>query len=308
MHDVAATGGAEQTAPRVWLDLTQKELDDAYDQSVYAPNQPQLARRRDVNSAAALARLGPPQRFRYGPTAIEGLDVYRTSAPDAPVSIFVHGGAWRQGAAGNFTYLAEPFVQAGAHCVILDFTNVDQAGGDLLPMVEQVRRAIGWVYRNARSFGGDPARLYLTSHSSGAHLGGCVVTHDWSRDGLPSDLLKGALLACGMYDLAPVRLSKRSKYVAFTDAMEQALSAQRHLDKLATPLIVAYGTCETPEFQRQARDFFAALLKAGKPAELVVGDGYNHFEMLETLANPFGLLGRPVLAQMGLTAPDRAAR
>jgi arylformamidase len=32
-----------------------------------------------------------------------------------------------------------------------------------------------------------------------------------------------------------------------------------------------------------------------------VGEGYNHFEMLETLANPYGLLGRAVLAQMGLT-------
>ena len=41
---------------------------------------------------------------------------------------------------------------------------------------------------------------------------------------------------------------------------------------------------------------------AGKPVELLVGEGYNHFEMLETLANPYGLLGRAVLAQMRLTA------
>ena len=40
---------------------------------------------------------------------------------------------------------------------------------------------------------------------------------------------------------------------------------------------------------------------AGKPVELIVGEGYNHFEMLETLANPYGLLGRAVLAQMRLS-------
>ena len=97
-----------------------------------------------------------------------------------------------------------------------------------------------------------------------------------------------------------MRLSKRSKYVKFTDEMEQALSAQRHIDKLHTPLILSYGTYETPEFQRQTRDFFAAVKAAGKPAELLVGEGYNHFEMLETLANPYGLLGRAVLTQMGL--------
>jgi len=104
-----------------------------------------------------------------------------------------------------------------------------------------------------------------------------------------------------MYDLAPVRLSKRSKYVTFTDAMESELSAMRHIGKLATPLILSYGTYETPEFQRQTRDFAAAVKAAGKPVELVVGEAYNHFEMLETLANPYGLLGRAVFQQMGLT-------
>jgi arylformamidase len=98
-----------------------------------------------------------------------------------------------------------------------------------------------------------------------------------------------------------VRLSKRSKYVKFTDEMEQELSAIRHLDRLHTPLVISYGTYETPEFQRQSRDFAAAVQAAGKPVELLVGEGYNHFEMLETLANPYGLLGRAVLQQMGLS-------
>jgi arylformamidase len=103
-----------------------------------------------------------------------------------------------------------------------------------------------------------------------------------------------------MFDLKPVRLSARSSYVKFTDEMEQALSSQRHLDKLNVPVIVVYGTLETPEFQRQSRDFAAAVKAAGKPVQLLVGEGYNHFEMAETLANPYGLLGRAVLEQMKL--------
>jgi len=287
--------------PLVWLDMDQQELDDAYDQLVYAPNRDQVGKRRIANSERARAILGPPQRIAYGPSEIERLDVYRTPRANAPVNIFVHGGAWRANKAADYAFLAEPFVNAGAHYVVLDFTNVDDAAGSLFPMVEQVRRAVAWVYRNAASFGGDPGRLYLTSHSSGSHLAGCTVTHDWGKEYLPRDTLKGAMLGSGMYDLHPVRLSKRSRYVKFTDEMEQALSAVRHLDKLHTPLILAYGTCETPEFQRQTRDLFAAVRAAGKPAEMLVGEGYNHFEMLETLANPYGLLGRAVLAQMGLT-------
>jgi arylformamidase len=303
---VAASGAAlAQTprtkGPRVWLDMDQKELDDAYDQIVYAPNREQVAKRRIFNSERARAAIGAPERVAYGLSEIEKLDVYHAKQANAPVNIFIHGGAWRANRAADYACLAEPFVQAGAHYVILDFTNVDDAGGSLFPMVEQVRRAVAWVYSNAKTLGGDPARLYLTSHSSGSHIGGCVVTHDWEREGLPRDILKGATLSSGMYDLKPVRLSKRSKYVKFTDAMEEALSAQRHLDKLHTPLILAHGTYETPEFQRQTWDFLAAVKAAGKPVELLVGEGYNHFEILETLASPYGLLGRAVLAQMRLT-------
>ena len=104
-----------------------------------------------------------------------------------------------------------------------------------------------------------------------------------------------------MFDLKPVRLSARSSYVKFTDEIEQALSSQRHLDKLNAPVIVAYGALETPEFQRQSRDFAAAVKSAGKPVQLLVAEGYNHFEIPETLANPYGLLGRAVLAQMTLS-------
>jgi arylformamidase len=287
--------------PLVWLDMDQQALDDAYDQIVYAPNREQVTQRRLANSARARIAIGAPERVAYGQTEIEKLDIYRTQRANAPVNIFVHGGAWRANRAAEYACLAEPFVRSGAHYVILDFTNVDDAGGSLFPMVEQVRRAVAWVYNNAASFGGDPARLYLTAHSSGSHIGGCVVTHDWRKEKLPVDILKGATLGSGMYDLRPVRLSKRSKYVRFTDEMEAALSAQRHIDKLNTPLILAHGTCETPEFQRQTRDFYAAVKAAGKPVELLVGEGYNHFEMLETLANPYGLLGRAVLAQMRLS-------
>ena len=287
--------------PRVWLDMDQKELDDAYDQSVYASNREQLLGRYATNSEAARSRLGPPRRFAYGETAVEGLDVYPTKRANAPINVFIHGGAWRAGLAKNYAYPAELFVQAGAHYVVPDFTTVQDAEGSLMPMAEQVRRAVAWVYRNARSFGGDPERLYVSGHSSGGHLAGVILVTDWQKDfKLPADVVKGGLCCSGMFDLKPVRLSKRSDYVKFTDEMEQALSSQRHLDKLNCPVTVAYGTLETPEFQRQSRDFAAAVQAAGKPVRLLVGEGYNHFEMLETLANPYGVLGRAVLEQMHL--------
>ncbi len=292
---------ARVKGPAVWLDLDQRELDDAYDQSAYAPNRDQLVARNARNSEGVRARLGPPERHAYGSTTLEALDVYRTPQPDAPINIFIHGGAWRSRLAKHYAYPAELFVRAGAHFVVPDFAGVEDVDGSLVPMAAQVRRAVAWVYRNARRFGGDPGRLYVSGHSSGGHLAGVVLTTDWSNGfDLPADVVKGGLCCSGMFDLKPVRLSARNRYVTFTDDMEHALSPQRHLDKLSAPVIVAHGTLETPEFQRQSRDFAAAVRAAGKPATLLVGEGYNHFEIIETLANPYGLLGRAVLEQMAL--------
>src|SRR5579884_636763 len=168
-------------------------------------------------------------------------------------------------------------------------------------MAEQVCRAITWVYRNAVSFGGDPDRLYIGGHSSGAHLAAVALTTDWEGGfGVPREAIKGGMCSSGMYDLLPVSLSHRSSYVRFTDAMVEALSPIRHLDRLRAPLIVAYGDHETPEFQRQARAFAAAVKAAGKPVDLVVGENYSHMELPETLCSPYGLLGSAVLGMMRL--------
>jgi len=216
------------------------------------------------------------------------------------VLVFIHGGGWRNGQSSQFTVYAEPYVKAGANFVVLDFTNVRETNGDIFPMVEQCRRAVAWVYRNARSFGGDPEQIYLISRSSGSHLSSCVLITEWEKLGLPRNIVKGAVLGSGMYDLKPVRLSKRGNYVKFTDTMEQELSAMRHLDRIHAPVVVVHGTMETPEFQRQARDFAKALEAAGKPVKLVVAKGYNHYEVGETIGHPYAVLGRAAFAMMKL--------
>jgi arylformamidase len=284
----------------VWRDMDQKALDDAYDQDVYAPNRPLIVTRRIAASARTRAILGPPERVAYGPSEYERVDIFRAPIANAPINLFLHGGAWRRNKGPDYHLQAEPLIAAGAHCLIADFINVEQSGGDLFPMYDQVRRVIAWAWRNADSYGGDRDRFYISAHSSGSHLSACVLTRGWREEGLPENFCKGALLLSGMYDLEAVRLSKRSSYVKFTDKMVESLSSQRQLDGLHTPLVLAYGTQETPEFQRQTREFFAAVQAAGIPADLIVGEAYNHFELLETLANPYGLMGRAMLQQMEL--------
>ena len=216
-----------EKGPQVWMDMDQMELDAAYDQSVYAPLIGQILKRYASSSNETRARLGTPKRFAYGPTQVEALDIYTAKKSNAPIFVFIHGGAWLRGEAKDYAFPAELFVNAGVNYIALDFIAISAANGDISVMADQVRRGIAWTYKNAASFGGDANRLYIGGHSSGGHLCGVALVTDWQKDfGLPQDMVKGGLCMSGMYDMRPVRLSKRSSYVKFTDPMEQAMSSQ----------------------------------------------------------------------------------
>jgi tripartite-type tricarboxylate transporter receptor subunit TctC len=59
-------------------------------------------------------------------------------------------------------------------------------------------------------------------------------------------------------------------------------------------------TFETPEFQRQGRDFAAALREAGRKVTLVELPHFAHLEAEESLGNPYGPNGRAAIEMMGL--------
>nr|WP_111301406.1 alpha/beta hydrolase [Paracoccus saliphilus] len=288
--------------PIVWGDLDQDELDAAYNQEFYQPHTDAVNSRLSALSFDLRFRHGYPERVAYGESPGEAMDIYKAPQAGGPVFIFIHGGIWLYLEASSAAFAAEMLLDRGASFVALDFSPVNELDGDLSRMADQVRRGIAWVVQNAESFGGDPGQVYIGGHSSGGHLAAVALTTDWAGEfGLPADAVKGGLCMSGMYDLAPVRLSWRNAYIAFTDEMEHSMSPQRHLDRINVPVVVSYGTLETPEFQRQAQDFVAALEAAGKPVQLVTGQSYFHQDMWETLGNPYGPNGRAALQMMGLT-------
>jgi arylformamidase len=275
---------------KVFLDYDQAELDRCYDQRAWASNADEIIRQWSERSASVQARLKRQANAAYGPTADEVLDIYPVPQAGRPILVFIHGGRWQTLSKDDSCLCADAWVNAGVNFVALNFANIPKVR--LPEMVAQVRSAVAWVYRNAASFGGDPARLYIEGHSSGGHLAGCVAVTDWSKHGLPSDVVKGAICASGMYDLHPVMLSSRSQFLKLTPEEEVEFSAIRHLGFLTGQMIVTYGEKESPEFQRQSRDFAAAVEKIGRLAELVIEPGVNHFEMGLVLADPDSKINR----------------
>jgi len=283
-----------------WKDLTQEQLDSMYDQGVYAENMMHVLNSYMHQSQQARELVGDPLRFSYGASDIEQLDWFM-GRPGGAINIFIHGGAWRAGSAAQYHFPAPMFLEAGAHFVVPDFINVIDSKGQLLPMVEQVQRAIAWVAKYASDLNADMNQIYISSHSSGSHLTACAAITDWQRVfGLSNSFIKGILFCGGIYELEPVFASSRRRYLDVSENTLYSLSPLRHLSSFSIPSIVAYGELETPEFLRQSREFKLGIDRVGVPAKEVVGIGLNHFEILTTLGERDGLLASQVRKQMNL--------
>jgi arylformamidase len=291
--------GALAQSAKVFLDYTQEELDRAYDQTVWAPNQDELIQLYATRSEATRQRLKFKPGVAYGPSEDETLDIFPADKEAAPIHVFVHGGAWRGGSKDLYSFPADTFVPAGATYVALNFANIPKVR--LPEMAEQIRRAIAWLYANAANFGGDRERIYVSGHSSGGHLAAVLLTTDWVALNLPRDVIKGGICASGIYDMHPAMLSSRRNYVTLSAEEERALSPLAYLDVIACPIGVVHGTRESPEFQRQARAFVAALAAGGYRHEFAVLDGLNHFEVCDSLADAHSKLSLMALQQMKLS-------
>jgi arylformamidase len=276
--------------PKVFLDYTQAELDRAYDQLVWAPQRDAI--QAEIRKECEAVRMAmPPRTERYGKREMQVLDVFAPAgASRAPVVVYLHGGAWLRGSRLDVAYPAPALAGRGAALVVPDFDNVAEV--PLPEMIEQCRAAVEWTVRHAASFGGDPDRIYLAGHSSGAHLASCVLLAD--------PAIKGTLLISGMYDLHAPMLSARSKYVKITPEELDAASAMRHLGRIRCPVAVAWSVGDSPEFRRQGRVLSEALRGMGRLAGYLEVFSANHFEEPRQLADPDSALSHMLYGLMGI--------
>lgn len=214
--------------------------------------------------------------LRYGEDdAAATADVFPAALPDAPVLLFIHGGYWRTLDKGDFSFLAPPWVTAGATFAAINYPLAPQAPMDRI--VACCRQAVAWA---RREFAGP---LFLAGHSAGAHLAAMALI---------AEPAAGACLLSGVYDLAPVRLVP---YVNDDLGLDEATAVRNsplHQQSAEDiPLVVGVGADETEEFVRQSR-CFAVDWGADVYVEM---PGRHHFSAVDALADADSLLFGAVL-------------
>lgn len=282
----------------VYKGFRREEMEFQFNPRVAVRDHERVREERARASRAARQSLKSWLNVPYGNSPRQVVDIFPADKPNAPVLIFIHGGYWRGGSKDDNCHFAPAFVKAGASVVLLEH--------DLCPavtvaeIVKQSRAGIAWVYRHIAEYGGDPSRLYLAGTSAGGHLVAMGLAHNWEKEGLPRNMIKGAAAVSGVYDLDPVLHISVNEEIRLSPESARENSPMLHPPLPDAPLIIAVGGEESQGWREMSADFFALCKERGVDCQFLQIPGAHHFSITAHLDDPKSALSGAILRQMGL--------
>ncbi len=269
------SAAATTLEPALWRGMDRSRLDLAYDNAGHVGDSAARIAAWSQRSAAFRAERPQLLDLRYGPRERNRIDVFRCGTENAPLFVFIHGGYWQRNSKEVFSCLAEGPLARGFDVALPGYTLGPDA--TLTEIVEEMRTALAWLRLHGPAHGFACGRIIVGGWSAGAHL--AALANAWPG-------VDGALLISGVFELEPIRLGKLNDKLHLTAHEVDHLSPLRHLDDGDAPAIVLAGCDELPELQWQSLAYAEARHAAGRPTELRLLPGENHFTILDGLISP----------------------
>lgn len=276
----------------------QDEMEYQYNPRVSVPEYPELANIRAAQARKVRESAKSWLNVAYGRSPRETLDIYAADRPAGPVLVYIHGGYWRSGSKDDNCNFVPTFTKRGATVALVEYDLCPQV--TVSDIVRQTRASIAWIYKNIVRYGGDPNRLFISGHSAGGHLTAMALAHDWEQEGLPRDLIKGAVATSGVYDLDMVMKISVQEQARLTPELAKENSPFLNPPRARCPLVVAVGGAEPKGWQQMSEDYFQFCKQSGMNTQYLVVPGANHYTMSEKLLDESNPLTQAMIKQMGI--------
>jgi arylformamidase len=277
-----------------WREWALERLEREYSPSSCVPSIDPFLEAYVQRSGEAARHLRYKQNLRWGTGENDFFDFFPAASPDAPILIFFHGGYWQEHSKTDVLFVALKCVASGIAYASVEYTLAPQASVGAI--VEQCRRAVASISRQAATLGFNSDRVFVGGSSAGAHLAAMLLLDGWREtQGLPEDVVAGAILLSGIYDLEPLVPTYVNHALRMTEQDAAAWSPMARPLGPRIPVIVSWGENETEEFKRQSQEFASKLNYAGFPVTSLQVDGANHFDIVFEIADTTTVLGQATL-------------
>ncbi|MGC0239640.1 alpha/beta fold hydrolase [Arthrobacter sp. SD76] len=254
-------------------------------------------------------------RYGTGAAGTLKLDLYRPDNPQqAPVLIYLHGGAWITGLRDETPKRLRNLAAHGIAVASIDYDVVQDAA--FPAQLSNIKDALAWVTAHADEYNLDPQRVALGGASAGGHLAtisALLLTENGASDEIDAATRIGAIVALFTnFDLTSARpkpvhdsgftvpaFIANSPVPAYfgglppTPAFRQALLAgvseeelnDEILSKLSPihrlhtntpPMLIMHGTADGVAPVAQSMNFHDRAQRLGLQAELRLLEGANH--------------------------------
>jgi len=226
------------------------------------------------------SELGIP----YGPGDKDKFDLYGTDLKDGgPILIHIHGGYYQEKLMNhsNNGFISNVLYQNGIKTILLGYELSPQR--PLRDILEQLQVGLRKIIEYAKKF--KSPRIYLSGHSVGAHAIATILTN-FKRSIPPedADLIKGAFLLCGVYDLEPVTKMSANVLLNLSAEVAQELSPLLHkVDYGNTTIYVVASENDSPAFVEQSEQFYDKLRRDGTECYFQIVPVVDHFDIVENL-------------------------
>ena len=212
------------------------------------------------------------------------LDIYKPSgAKDAPVIVFFYGGRWTEGRKDDFKFAAQALASKGFVAVLPDYRHYPAV--KFPAFVQDAARAVQWTFQRIRGYGGDPAKVFVMGHSSGAHLAAMLALNPafLKEAGGDRTQLRGMIGLSGPYDFIPITAPDMRDMFGPPERFELSQPIT-FVDGENPPLLLLHGEDDSVVGSRNTKNLAAAVAKAGGVVETVLYPEMSHAWMVATLA------------------------
>lgn len=213
-------------------------------------------------------------------------DIYQpNSAQNAPVVVFFHGGNWTNGDKKDYEFVGEALTSQGFVAVI---PNVRQYPDVKFPaFIEDAARAVKWTRSIVGRYGGDPNKLFVMGHSSGAQIAAMLALNETYLKGVGGSRrwLRGMIGLAGPYDFLPITDPDLRDIFGPPEKFDESQPIH-FVDGDNPPLLLLHGEDDEAVWVKNTRNLALAVQKAGGSVETVIYPKLSHSRIIGVLGAP----------------------